>query len=83
MEPPERKPLDRKALAVDAVLTLAVFAYFTWVCMSHVPSNNRFDIWFWGAVTSSCITAVFWLALQMFRVVLRAQRAEHKKQHSD
>jgi len=28
----------------------------------------------WGAVSSSCLTAVFWLALQMFRVVLRASR---------
>jgi hypothetical protein len=29
---------------------------------------------FWGVMCSLCVTAVFWLALQMFRVVVKAQR---------
>ncbi len=60
-------------LALDALLTLAVFVFFTWVLRSHVASNDPFFIWLWGAITASCLTALFWLALQMFRVVLRAQ----------
>jgi hypothetical protein len=33
----------------------------------------------WGAITSCCLTAIFWLALQMFRVTLRGQREAGKK----
>jgi hypothetical protein len=29
---------------------------------------------FWGCMCSACLTAVFWLALQMIRVVARHQR---------
>ena len=35
-----------------------------------------------GAITSSCLTGVFWLALQMFRVVFRAQREAAEEQVS-
>jgi hypothetical protein len=70
---PVEKPAGRAALAFDAVLTLAVFVFFTLILRSHVPSNDPFFIWLWGAATASCMAALFWLALQMFRVVLRAQ----------
>ena len=73
MDPSETKPTRGAATALDAVLTLAVFAFFTWVMKGHVPSTDPFNIWFWALVTASCLTAVFWLALQMFRAVLRAQ----------
>ncbi len=78
MDEPAQKPARFRRLAADAVMTLSVFAFFTWVLTGHVPSNNPFDIWFWAAVGSSCMSAVFWLGLQMFRVVLDAQRAEKK-----
>jgi hypothetical protein len=74
MPAPEEKPHGRAARALDALLTLAVFVFFTWVLRSHVPSNDSFYIWLWGAINASCLTALFWLALQMFRAVLRAQR---------
>jgi hypothetical protein len=32
----------------------------------------------WAGLTAACLTAVFWLAIQMFRVVLRAQREARK-----
>jgi len=32
----------------------------------------------WAAIGTSCLTGVFWLALQMFRVVFRAYRAAQK-----
>ncbi len=60
-------------MTIDAVLTLAAFVFFTLILRSHVPSSDPFFIWLWGAITASCLAAVFWLALQMFRVVLRAQ----------
>jgi hypothetical protein len=60
------------------VLTVAMFAFLTWVLSDHVPSTNPFDIWLWGAVGASCLSALFWLALQMFRAVLEAQRRAKK-----
>jgi hypothetical protein len=75
MSLPKEKTSGRTTLALDAVLTLAVFVFFTWILRSHVPSNDPFFIWLWGAITASCMAALFWLALQMFRVVLRAQLA--------
>jgi len=73
MDQPARKPLNRATVAIDALLTLAVFVFFTWILRSHVPSDDPFYIWLWGGITATCLAALFWLALQMFRVVLRAQ----------
>lgn len=73
MDLPKGKPASRASLLLDAFLTLTVFVFFTWILRSHVPSNDPFYIWLWGAITASCLTALFWLALQMFRAVLRAQ----------
>jgi hypothetical protein len=33
----------------------------------------------WSGLTAACMSGVFWLAVQMFRVVLKAQRAANKK----
>ncbi len=82
MDPPDRKSLRGLTLALDAGLTLAVFAFFTWILRSHVPSNDPFHIWLWAAVTASCLAALFWLALQMFRAVLRAQLAAKQREAS-
>lgn len=83
MDQPEPKPLRALTLAVDAGLTLAVFAFFTWILRSHVPSNDPFYIWLWAAITASCLAALFWLALQMFRAVLRMQLAGRRSQPTD
>jgi hypothetical protein len=74
MQKPERKLVTPVSLAVDAVLVIAFFVYMYGVTSTHVPSNDHRMIVLWGAVTTSCLTAVFWLALQMFRVVAKAQR---------
>ena len=79
MAEPEKKLVTRSSLAVDAVLVVAFFVFMYRVAASHVPSNDPAMIRLWGAVTSACLSAVFWLALQMFRVTLRAQREAGKK----
>jgi len=73
-----KKLVTPASLAVDAILVVAFFVYMYSVVSTHVPSNDPAMIRLWGAVTASCLTAVFWLALQMFRVVLRAQREAKK-----
>jgi hypothetical protein len=74
MAQPENKLVTPLSLAVDAVLVLAFFAYMYSVVSSHVPSSDPTMIHFWGAMCAACLSGVFWLCIQMFRVVLRAQR---------
>jgi hypothetical protein len=79
MDQSKPKPARRSSHVLDAGLTVAVFAFLTWVLSGHVPSNDPFGIWLWAAVTASCLTALFWLVLQMFRAVRQAQRAAKKE----
>jgi len=74
----EKKLVTPATLAVDAVLVIAFFIYMYTVLSTHVPSNDPRMIRLWGVLSSACLTGVFWLALQMFRVVYRAQRAAKK-----
>lgn len=76
MPQPETKFTSRTSLIVDAVLVIGFFLYMYSVLTSHVPSQNPKMVMLWGGLTASCFAAIFWLAVQMFRVVLRAQRAE-------
>ncbi len=74
-EPEQMQKLTSPAsLAVDLVLVVAFFAYMYTVLAPHVPSDDPEMIRIWGCYTTACVTGVFWLALQMFRVVFRAQR---------
>ena len=75
----DKKLVTRTSLAVDGVVVLGFFIFMYRVASTHVPSNDPAMIRIWGAVTSACLSAVFWLALQMFRVTLRAQREAGKK----
>jgi hypothetical protein len=74
MQEPQTKMVTPASLAVDAVLVAVFFIYMYSVVSTHVPSKDHRMILFWGLTCASCLAAVFWLALQMFRVVARAQR---------
>ena len=79
MAQPAQKQTSPASLAVDAVLVVAFFAFIFSVLKSHVPSNDPRMINLWAAIAASCLTGVWWLCIQMFRVVLRAQLAARKK----
>lgn len=76
---PAPKFVTPVSVAVDLVLVAAFFAYMYSVLRSHVPSTDEFYIRLWAALAAACMSGVFWLCIQMFRVVLRAQLAEKKK----
>ncbi len=79
MAQPEQKFTTPASLAVDAILVLAFFVgMYLWVS-PHVPSNDKSMIMLWGGLSAACLSGVFWLCIQMFRVVLRAQLAARKK----
>ena len=61
-------------VAVDAILVVAFFVFIYAVVAPHVPSNDGRMVRLWGGLTAACMTGVFWLCIQMFRVVLKAQR---------
>jgi len=74
MQQQENKLVTPASLAVDAVLVIAFFVYMYGVVSSHVPSRDHRMVLLWGGACSFCLSCLFWLALQMFRVVARAQR---------
>ena len=79
MAQPEQKFTTPASLLVDAILVIAFFiGMYLWVS-PHVPSNDKSMHLLWGGLTAACMSGVFWLCIQMFRVVLRAQRAERRK----
>lgn len=82
MAQPETKLMTPVSFVVDMILVVAFFLYLYSVVSPHVPSSNPRMVMLWGALTAACMSGVFWLAIQMFRVVLRAQRAAAKRGES-
>ncbi len=78
MSQPEQKSVTPLSLAIDAVLVLGFFAYMYGVLKPHVPSTCVCYINIWAALTAACMSGTFWLCIQMFRVVYRAQHASKK-----
>lgn len=76
MAPPDRKLTSPVSLLVDAVLVIAFFVFIYTIVSSHVPSKDKSMVLLWGGLTAACMTSVFWLCVQMFRVVLRVQRED-------
>lgn len=72
--PSEQKHVTPATIAVDLVL-VGIFFYFMfgWV-KSHVPSSDPKFVLFFGASTAICVTGVFWMAIQMFRVVVAGEK---------
>jgi hypothetical protein len=78
MAQPEQKHTSPVSLLIDAVLVLGFFAYLYSVVSAHVPSVDKTWIMVWGVLCAACMSGVFWLCIQMFRVVLRAQLARRR-----
>ena len=75
----DQKNVTPLSLAVDAVLVVLFFVFIYSVVKSHVQSTDPKMIMLWGGLTAACMSGVFWLCIQMFRVVFKAQRAAGKK----
>ena len=78
MGQPEQKFTSPVSLIVDAILVIGFFVFMFGVLQKHVPSNDPNMIMLWAGLTAACMSGVFWLAVQMFRVVLRAQREANR-----
>ncbi|HEX3730097.1 MAG TPA: hypothetical protein VHV47_09855, partial [Opitutaceae bacterium] len=69
MDQPPQKLVTPLSLLVDAILVIAFGIYMYSVMSTHVPSDDPKWILIAGLYTTTCMCGVFWLALQMFRVV--------------
>ena len=78
MAQPGKKSFSVIAFLADLVLVGIAFAIFYWLVNSHVPSDDPAMIKLWGGLASACMSGVFWLALQMIKVVYRFQRDSRK-----
>jgi len=79
MAQPEQKLTSPVSLAVDAVLIgLFFIGMYLWVS-PHVPTKEASMRLLWGGLCAACVTGVFWMCIQMFRVVLMGQRARNRK----
>jgi len=78
MSSSEKKPFNVVGLVVDLVLTAVAFVIFYSLVHSHVPSSDPAMIKLWGGLTAGCMAGVFWIALNMFKVVLKFQRDSRK-----
>ena len=81
--PSEQKHVTPVTILVDlGLVAVFVFFMFGWV-KPHVPSNDPKFVFIFGGLTALCVTGVFWMAIQMFRVVvagektLKAERSSH------
>lgn len=74
----EKKPFSVVTLLIDLALTAVAFVIFYSLVHSHVPSSDPKMIMLWGGLTAGCMSGVFWLAWQMFKVVFQFQRASRK-----
>jgi drug/metabolite transporter (DMT)-like permease len=59
-----------KRLVLDLLITGAFWVFMSGVLRAHVPSDDPFWITVWSCISALCISGVFFLALQMFRLVL-------------
>ncbi len=67
------------SLVIDAILVAGFFGFMFSLLKSHVPSNDPKMIFIWAFLSAGCMSGVFWLSIQMFRVVLTAQRLANKQ----
>ena len=67
-ESKEQPLISRTGLLIDAILSIAFFLFMTYVLMPHVPSEDPTTVKIVAGMTSFCMTGVFWLAANMFRV---------------
>jgi len=68
-----KKTVTPLRVVIDLSFVAAFFLIIFDVAQSHVPSNDRAMIVLWSALSAGCLSGTFWIAIQMFRVVLRAQ----------
>jgi predicted branched-subunit amino acid permease len=72
--PSKSAGFNTAAIAVDFVLCALFFALIFYFVRSHVMSENTTMILIFSTYTTLCVTGVFWMAIQMLRVVAKGEK---------
>lgn len=60
--------VTKKGVSVDLVLSVLFFLFMREVLVPHVPSQDPTSVFIVSSMTAFCMTGVFWIAANMFRV---------------
>ena len=66
----EQPLVSKKGIVIDLILTVLFFFYMRDVLIPHVPSEDPTAVNIVASMTSFCMSGVFWMAVNMFRVTL-------------
>lgn len=80
METTKQTLVSAKAIIFDILLSIGFFGYMAWVCRSHVFIEQEPILTILACFTALCVTGVFWIGIQYFRVTLTDQRKRRKQQ---
>ncbi len=79
MEETPKKLISKKGMAIDLVVTVLWFAFFSVALRPYVPAQTETFRAVIAVITAASITGVFYLAINMFRVV----RVDQKNRAND
>lgn len=75
----DKKLTTTKSVIFDIFLSIIFLVYMTFVCAEHAPAQTESMRYIVGAYTATCLTGVFWIAVQLFRVTLVDQLNRRRK----
>ena len=73
-----QKLITKKGLVFDLFLTAIFFAFFAWFLRPYVPAQSEVFTTIFAIFTASCLSALFLLVLQMFRVIFNDMRLQDR-----
>lgn len=69
MSDDKTQPLvSKNGVVVDLILSVLFFLFMREVLVPHVPSQDPTAVFVVSSMTAFCMTGVFWIAANMFRV---------------
>lgn len=73
-----QKLVTRNGVVIDLILTAIIFCFLSWILRPYVPAQTEVYTNVFAVFTASCLTGLFWLVLQMFRVVYTDMRIRNR-----
>ena len=74
--------IGKKSVGLSVVLALVFWACFTRLLLPFVPAETPGGRYFFAAFTATCLTGVFFVASQMFMLVLQEHRKARRSRNS-
>lgn len=75
---PSQPLVSKKGVLIDLGLSVLFFLFMREVLVPHVPSQDPTSVLIVSSMTALCMTGVFWIAANMFRVT-RVDYNQRKK----